>query len=272
MRPDSLMTLIQNRSTSMEAFTPNSLQFPLARQNEVHWLIRGFETSKGRIDEVVCVFADSVLVFVQGRGGIQRILQQLPDLKFDAYQDYRFSQKAALVIHPEDDTAWKLDDMGFHMNLFAWDHPMLDKDFKTWPAYRAGVDIPDFIEMGGDLNTLSPRMEAASRFVYREELDGSDPNAQLQLNCFGVGFAGFPRKIEARFGDGKLNTVWILTAKAEEERLRAQMRELYGEPIFVSESWEAFADWQVFLRKDKPEILLLTPELGYYYRDNYFKE
>jgi len=52
------------------------------------------------------------------------------------------------------------------------------------------------------------------------DLDDSDPNAQFQIDCFGVEYAGFPRKIEARFGDDRLNTVWILTGSGEEDRLR----------------------------------------------------
>jgi hypothetical protein len=40
--------------------------------------------------------------------------------------------------------------------------------------------------------------------------------------------------------------------------------------VFVSDDWEAYQNWQVFLRKDKPEVLLLTPELGQHYKKEYF--
>lgn len=109
-------------------------------------------------------------------------------------------------------------------------------------------------------------------FVHEMELDGSDPNAQLQLNCFGIEYAGFPRKIEARFGDGKLNMVWILTGKGEENRIREKLKTEYGEPVFVNDTWEIFDGWTVGLRKDKPELLLLTKELGQFYKKEYFKQ
>ena len=64
--------------------------------------------------------------------------------------------------------------------------------------------------------------------------------------------------------------VWILTAKAEEQRVRQQLRAAYGEPVFVSDDWEAYQNWEVFLRKDKPEVLFLTAALGQHYKKEYF--
>jgi hypothetical protein len=111
-----------------------------------------------------------------------------------------------------------------------------------------------------------------SEFTYIEKLDDSDPNAQLQINCFGVDYLGFPRKIEARFGNKKLNVVWILTAKAEEDRIRQALINQYGKPIFVNDDWEIFNNWQVALRKDKPEVLLMEQNIGLEYKSSYFKQ
>ena len=82
------------------------------------------------------------------------------------------------------------------------------------------------------MDEIKPVLESNSDFINIEELDGSDPNAQLQINCFGINYFGFPRKIEARFGDDKLNVVWILTAKGEEDRKRKALTHQYGKPIF----------------------------------------
>jgi hypothetical protein len=101
-------------------------------------------------------------------------------------------------------------------------------------------------------------------------LDGSDPHAQIQLDCFGIEFAGFPRKLEARFGDDRLNVLWILTGKGEEDRIRRHLTQAFGKAIYVNNDWEIFKDWQVLLRKDKPEVLLLTPELAKFYKADYF--
>ncbi len=66
--------------------------------------------------------------------------------------------------------------------------------------------------------------------------------------------------------------VWILTGKGEENRLRQQIVKEYGPALYVDEAWEAYNNWQLMLRKDKPEILLLTKELAEFYRKDYFKQ
>ena len=85
-------------------------------------------------------------------------------------------------------------------------------------------------------------------------------------------YLGFPRKAEARFGDNKLNVVWILTAKGEEDRIRKALTAQYGDPIFVNENWEIFDNWQVGLRKDKPEVLLIKKQIGLEYKKSFFKQ
>ena len=114
--------------------------------------------------------------------------------------------------------------------------------------------------------------EENAAFINILELDGSDPHAQIQIDCFGIDYAGFPRKIEARFGDGRLNVVWILTGEGEEDRIRQKLKREYGNIIYKNDAWEVFHNWQVLLRKDKPEVLLVTPELGQLYKKEYFNQ
>ena len=83
---------------------------------------------------------------------------------------------------------------------------------------------------------------------------------------------GFPRKVEARFGNNILNVVWILTGKGEEDRIRQALIAEFGNPIFVTDEWEIFNDWQVGLRKDKPEVLLMEKSIGLGYKSSYFKQ
>jgi hypothetical protein len=40
----------------------------------------------------------------------------------------------------------------------------------------------------------------------------------------------------------------------------------------VNEVWEVFNSWQVALRKDKPEVLLIEQKLGLEYKTSYFKQ
>ena len=157
-----------------------------------------------------------------------------------------------------------------HLNLFTWENPYFKSSYKL--SLDISGKIPDFITMGENINTLKPILEVNSAFTNTEKLDGTDPNAQVQINCFGVNYFGFPRKIEARFGDNQLNTVWILTAKGEEDRIRQELIKHYGKPIFVNDAWEIFDNWKIGLRKDKPEILLLNQELGLFYKKEFFKQ
>lgn len=260
--------LLQDQGLTPERYVPETLSFPLAGATESHWVVRSFQAAGRSLERLALVFADGKLVFIEGAGGATALLDAFPDVPYQQYDAYRFYKDWALVANPAADRFWQLTPEGMHLNLFAWEHPMLEG--QAWPAFPQGVEVPGYLEMGGPLERLEPQLEAVSTFIIREELDGSDPNAQLQLNCYGIPFAGFSRKAEARFGDGHLNVVWILTAKAEEDRIRKKLRATYGQPVFVSDDWEAYHDWQVFLRKDQPEVLLLTPELGQHYKKEYF--
>ncbi|PIB29287.1 hypothetical protein BFP75_03860 [Maribacter sp. 4G9] len=159
-----------------------------------------------------------------------------------------------------------------HTNLFAWNNPYIDLSYKDETEPNSSNQIPAFLKMGATIDELKPILEASSDFTNTEKLDGSDPNAQIQINCFGVDYLGFPRKIEARFGDNKLNVVWILTGKGEEDRIRRALIIQYGNPIFINDDWEIFNNWQVGLRKDKPEVLLMEKTIGLEYKTSYFKQ
>lgn len=51
---------------------------------------------------------------------------------------------------------------------------------------------------------------------------------RVTLVSYGYDYAGFLRKIEAVFGDGILQVVWILTGKGEEDRLRQSLVKEFG--------------------------------------------
>ena len=268
MEAEAVQAVLAAQDLRAEIFVPEIISFPLAGETEAHWVVRSFRASGHTLERLVLTFADNRLVFMEGKGGTMSLLEAFPDVAYQSYDAYRFYGDWSLVARADTDTFWLTGPEGMHLNLFGWEHPLLQGD--SWPAYPQGVGVPEYLEMGAPLAQLEPLLEAASTFIIREELDGSDPNAQLQLNCYGIPFAGFSRKAEARFGDGRLNMVWILTARAEEQRVRQQLRATYGEPVFVSDDWEAYENWEVFLRKDKPEVLFLTAALGQYYKKEYF--
>lgn len=246
--------------------------FPLAKDQESHLICSKVKTVNGTIDKVVFTFADNKLSYIEARGNAVTTLADKRKDTARSYLDYDVYFPVKLFIHKKKDKAWIINKEALHVNLFTWENPYLDDDdSKTHKLNRSGK-IPEFIKMGASLEELKPLFEANSKFTSTEDLDGSDPNAQLQINAFGVDYLGFPRKMEARFGNNKLNAVWILTGKGEENRIRKALIANYGEPIFKNDDWEIFNNWQIGLRKDKPEILLLTKELGLIYKKEYFKQ
>ncbi len=246
--------------------------FPLAKNTESHLVCTNLKTKNGTLAQVVFTFADDQLHYIEAHGNaINTLIESRKDTT-DVFMGYKVYFEEGIFAKMDEDVVWILTKEAIHPNLFVWKNPYLTAGKAVETNYSETGKIPKFIEMGGTLENLRPKLGANSQLVHEQELDGSDPNAQLQLNCFGIEYAGFPRKIEARFGDGKLNTAWILTGKGEEDRIRKKLESAYGKPIFVNDAWEIFNDWTIGLRKDKPEVLLLTKELGQFYKKEFFKQ
>ncbi|UCD62208.1 MAG: hypothetical protein JSV59_06505 [Flavobacteriaceae bacterium] len=256
----------------LEIFEIENPTFPLSNNLETHMVLSNYKSGNGTISELVFTFADDKLVYIQAYGNaVESITAKRKDTA-QTYMNYNFYPNDGIVTKPSEDKVWILSKDAMHPNLFTWDNPYLPSNKELKKTHNPSARIPDFIEMGGNLDQLKPNLERESVFTTSKELDGSDPNAQLQIDCFGVEYAGFPRKFEARFGDGKLNVLWILTGKGEEDRIRQKLINEYGAVIFKDDNWEVFNNWQVMLRKDKPEVLVLTEELAAFYKKDYFKQ
>lgn len=263
---------LEEISQSTDLIVPNEISFPLAKMTEAHLVVSNIKTQNGTITKAVFTFSDDQLTNIEAQGNAVKVLMESEQDSLGTYMDYLVDFKKGVLGKVKSDQVWILSEEALHINLFTWDNPYLTAIQGSAPKYNSSAKIPDFLQMGADLEMLRPLLEANSDLVYEEKLDGSDPYAQLQLNCFGVPYAGFPRKVEARFGDNRLNMVWILTGKGDEDRLREQLIKYYGEPVFKNEAWEIFKDWTIGLRKDKPEVLIMTKELGQFYKKEYFKQ
>jgi hypothetical protein len=246
--------------------------FPLANSKEEHLVCSQVKTANGIINSVVFTFADDKLKYIEARGNVVKALtSKLTDtartyLNYDAYVTEK------LFLKKNDDIAWILTQEAMRNYLFAWENPYLNPDYKNETKSKSSSQIPTFIKMGASFDELKPLFEVNSAFTSTEKLDGTDPNAQIQINCFGVDYLGFPRTFETRFGNNILNVVWILTGKGEEDRIRKALTNQYGKSIFVNDDWEIFNNWQVALRKDKPEVLLMEKKIGLEYKTSLFKQ
>jgi len=248
--------------------TPN---FPLSKNKEEHLIATEVVLENGTIDQVVFTFSDDKLSYIQAKGNVVKGISSAIKSKPRAYLNYQVYLEELLFIHQKMDVAWFLTSAGLHTNLFTWDNPYLTPNNKSKVHYNPSVKIPDFIKMGEDIANLMPLLKKNSNYIYKENLGEKQGVIKTQINCFGVEFAGFPRKFEARFENNKLTKVWILTAKGEEVRIREKLIKEYGKALFINDKWEVFNNWTVLLRKDKPEILLLTKSLGAMYKQQYTK-
>jgi hypothetical protein len=253
MSETALASELQSACDEARRLEPADVGFPLAAEQEAHWVCEGGPA--GGLERSVFVIADGVLVFASFVGDSE-LLEPSGDA-FDAF-GYRVWEDRGVFVHAETDTTWWLDAGGLHANLFAWRHPLLDGDPQpTWS--RAGFVVPPEVRFGETLQALEPEVEAACAFTVTRELEPSlptQPSTQTQIDCFGYEVAGFPRKIE--FGDGRLELVWILTGRGEEQRLRAALIADHGSAESLIPGMEFFDDRRVALRTDKPELMMAS--------------
>ena len=203
-------------------------------------------------------------------GGATTAFKSMFSEELLTYLQFSGSFEDRLLMNDEEDHAWLLSPETAHANLFMWPNPYVESSDS--PDYRSSAMRPDVLAFGEHLDSLQAGFEAQCDFTRLDEYRVwllTEPEVQQQLDCFGFEYAGFPRKIEAVFGDGILEQVWILTGKPEEDRIRQALIEAYGAPSFVDENWEVFDDGRVMLRKDKPEVLMVSERLAPLYRAEY---
>jgi hypothetical protein len=246
--------------------------FPLARDEEIHLLCLGWETPRGTVERAAFVFGDGVLAAIEARGGAVAALAGESG-EAESYLHYQVFNDWRRLADPATDTVWILDDGALHLNLFTWSNPFLSGKGEAAPAYRQSAAVPPLLDFEAPLAAQLARFEEECPLLEVSRAERvwlpNGPESQAQINCFGYEYAGFPRKFEAVYGDGRLHVVWILTGKGEEGRLRRALGEAFGEPFAVNEKWELFAGGRVGLRKDKPEVLLLSEEIAPLYRGEF---
>ncbi|MCB0461140.1 MAG: hypothetical protein KDC81_00405 [Flavobacteriaceae bacterium] len=252
-------------SSSFQLVENKKPNFPLAKDTEVHLIANEINLKTGKLDKVAFTFADGKLTSIEAIGNIRQVFLSNRNDAAQLYMGYQVYVKDLLFIDIKNDKAWILTPEAAHVGIFTWSNPLLEKPYKL-KQYRQSVKKPSFIKMGSSIESLLPKFEARAIVTQLDTLNGKDPNAQFQINAYGIEYAGFPRKFEARFGDGELNKIWILTGKEEEDRIRKKLIKLYGKPIFVNDDWEFFEGWSVGLRKDIPEVLFVNEQMSEFYK------
>lgn len=262
------ITKISDSTKTIEISNP---VFPLSKNNETHLLAYKIRVKTDTLNRAVFTFSDNRLCYIEVRGNVLKVMGTNRADSPQNFMNYQVFPKDLLFINKKEDAAWLLTAESTHPNLFTWNNPFLTNSNKSID-YISSAKIPEFIKMEASYKSQLSKFKEASKMIQIDTLDGSDPNAQIQINAYGIEYAGFPRKFEARFGNDKLNMTWVLTAKGEENRIRDKLIKAYKKPIFINENWEFFNNWTVGLRKDKPEILFVTEKIGKQYKERLSKQ
>lgn len=245
-------------------------RLPIAQESQARILVDELVLKDGSvIEEVAFVFGDDALSMIEAHGGATDAMSSLVASEGTEYGPWVAHVAERIVMNRDEDRAWVLSDDALHPHLFlngatGFDgEEVIDPSAARPAAFRFGTR---YEELEDELLALAPLHQLRTE---DQPWLPTQPAEQTQLNLFGVEFAGAARKAEVVFGDGKLELVWILTGAAEEERVREALVAEYGEPVFVNEVFEAFEDWTVALRKDKPEVLMVADHLAPVFRDQF---
>lgn len=261
---------------SLDVVTASPVQFPLASDTEQHFRCEDMALPGGDIEAAVFVVADDRLQMAELSGGVSNVLVDPEAEPQSRYLGYDVYNQASLFVDRIADKAWLLSAEALHPNLFTWSNPFLDGDGANIPEYDTSAALPSLFEPGGDLETLLPQFEAACPIMNVEPIKkpwlATEPDTQTQVNCFGYVYAGFPRKFEAVFGDGELELIWILTGKQEEARVREALIDAFGAPEITNDKWDVFMGGALALRKDKPEVLVISEKLIPFFQDHYVSQ
>lgn len=84
---------------------------------------------------------------------------------------------------------------------------------------------------------------------------------QVQIDCDGLEFLDGPRWAEFVIGDDRLQMVWIMIDKAEEEDAIAALETAYGPETSRNADFVAFLPARAAWRFEPTEVLYYAPEL-----------
>ena len=266
---DTIQAKLENYCDSLHVISVNQAQFPLAETSEDHLICSSYTKDNVTFGKAAFTVADNQLVHVEAvevdvdaaRSQLGRSFGEVSGIEIYGLGTHwlNVSQESLIWVNAE----------GRHLNLFASHSGFLDDDGFSYGS--ADISIPSIVNFGRSLSDHRTRIEevcAPARIEPEDEIWlPNAPAVQIQANCYNYLFAGFERKLELVYGDDKLEVVWILTAKPEEQRIRKLLIELWGPPEIDNDVWAVFNEGRIALRKDISEVLLLSDEMLPYFEE-----
>ena len=239
------------------------VSFSLAKNAAQHLVCENLLTG----GKVAVTLADGKVVHVFAKDLAKGSVKQVKG-ENKAYLGYQVSSDYMLWRHHENRTVTLLSQKGLHPNLFVWESPYLSPEVHVNRPVDLTNGLPSILQFGASFKALKAELEAQCQPMLIKETKPwlpNKPEKQLQVNCFNLNYLGFPRKLEFVFGDDQLELVWILSAKEEEGRIRELLVDYFGPASNVTPDWETFKRGEVYLRKDKPEVLAVSASLVSHY-------
>ena len=128
-------------------------------------------------------------------------------------------------------------------------------------ALAAGLR-PTVIRFGSKVAEIQTALAGSCSTINVREINPPFLNdvkqKQMQIDCEGFPFLGGARHAEFVFRDDSLEMVWIMTTPAEQESIRAAMREAYGGESIRNANYEAWLRARAALRVKPTEVLFYS--------------
>ncbi len=257
--------ILDEACRKVEAHRSQTATLPITRNGETQLICLGYSGNGIEFDEAAFIFGDDSLSMVEIYGGANAAFESLPGDVF-SYSGFSVKREALALSRQELDRLLLMTPSSVRAHMHYWKSPYLHANKGAPTSFPTSAAQPEVIRFGERIENLRPEFKRDCTFLAEQHIDepwlATEPDVQTQLDCFGYVYAGFPRKVEAVFGDGVLEQVWILTAEAEEARIREALATEYGPAELVNDSWEVFNHGTVALRKDLPEVLLVSKRVA----------
>ena len=238
-------------------------RFPAASETEVHLRCTTLTLTDGRAGgDAMFTFADDKLVLIHTRG-------QADNLRPDAepvaqFEDFDIYMPQQIIVNAKTGQSAVFGEFPVVPLAFHWDNPAWTSDAVS--ATNAEYFLPPEVVFGASLAEMTATLNDVCALAIGRAMDevwlATKPAVQFQIDCIGYEIAGYPRKLEFVFGDETLQQMWLMFDTGDIPRLREFLTANYGDAISVDDQYEIFDEGRLALRKDIPEIRMVSDDIA----------
>lgn len=238
-------------------------RFPAASESEVHLRCTTLTLADGRAGgDAMFTFADDKLVLIHTRGQADNLR---PDTEPVAqFEDFDVYMPQQIIVNAKTGQSAVFGETSIVPLAFHWDNPAWASDAVN--ATNADFFLPPEVVFGASLAEMTATLKDVCPLSIGRSIDevwlATKPAAQFQIDCYGYEIAGYPRKLEFVFGDETLQQMWVMFDQGDIPRLREFLTANYGDATSVDDQYEIFDEGRLALRKDIPEIRMVSDEIA----------